>query len=83
MSKTLAESMEELNAAVADARTVFIHEFAATRVGRFLGWFYEWERVRIGDGLAKVATLMLAYNLLVIWPIFIIEQVLGLMGVGR
>jgi hypothetical protein len=79
----MAESIAELNEAVSDLRTVLIHEFAASRVARFLGWFYEWERPRIGDRLAKVATLVLAANILWLWPIAIIEWLLGMIGVGR
>ncbi len=76
--KTLAEEMAELNAAVSDLRRALIREFATTRVGRFLGWFYEWERIRVGDRLAKVATMVLAVNILYIWPVALIEAALGL-----
>lgn len=79
---TMAESAEDLNAALADVRHALVREFAGTRIGRFLGRFYEWERVRIGDRLAKVATIVLAANILWIWPIAIIEQALDL-GFGR
>ena len=79
----MAEAVEELNEAAAELRRVLIVEFAATRLGRFLGWFYEWERIRIGDRLAKVATIMLAYQILVLWPVLVIEAVFGLIGVGK
>lgn len=82
MSKTLAEQMNEVNVAIDDAHRVFIQEFAASRVGRFLGRFYEWERVRIGNRLAKVATFILAANLLWLWPVAVIAAVLDLLGFG-
>ena len=80
---TLLEQMAELNAAATEARRALIREFVPTRLGRFLGWFYEWERVRIGDRLAKVATVLLAFNLVYTLPIAIITAVLDLIGFGR
>ena len=82
-TKTFAESVEELDDAVADLRREFIHVLAGSRLGHFLGWFYEWERVRIGERLAKVATIVLAVNLLYIWPVAIIELALRAMGIGK